>query len=510
MPYLLFAVLLYVFAYTHADPDLWGHVRFGLDIWRDGEIAQVDPYSYVTAGTRWINHEWMAELLMGRAYAFGGGAGLVVLKLLLILGTFALLYRHLRQFGTSPWAAALLLLCIIVPIQYSTKAVRPQAFTFLFFTLLLLEMKAAESNKKRTYFTIPFIMAIWVNFHGGLLAGLGILAIWSWSHMALAMIRSRSFSILWKPPISGYIVIALMGLFATLLNPYGYTLLFFLLKTATVPRPEIMDWLPLPLSSDYGMLYLALSLLAVYTLFRSRRPCSIALVIVLAACIALPLSAMRHLPLFALALVVLLAEHWADVTNRLGRSIALPWNKGQPDDATKGRHWLTPLLPLLAIVPILFAIPRLKEVVIDNTHIQGFPQRMMQVLKDAKVQGNLACDFNWGEYLLWHLGPELKVGMDGRRETIYNEVVYRRYLNFADRIGNWQELLTTDPAPEFILLRKDWKTTALLKELPEWEVTQEDDYATLLVRKGSAQAAKLKSTLPNNELDPRKNGGSFP
>lgn len=50
---------------TVADADLWGHVRFGLDTLQAGTIIQVDPYSYVTTGQRWINHEWLAEMVSG-------------------------------------------------------------------------------------------------------------------------------------------------------------------------------------------------------------------------------------------------------------------------------------------------------------------------------------------------------------------------------------------------------------------------------------------------------------
>ena len=51
------------FSYTIADPDLWGHVCFGLDIFGTGSIVQNDTYSYRTAGQTWINHEWLSELI---------------------------------------------------------------------------------------------------------------------------------------------------------------------------------------------------------------------------------------------------------------------------------------------------------------------------------------------------------------------------------------------------------------------------------------------------------------
>ena len=65
---------------TVADPDLWGHVRFGQDILRTGSIIQADTYSYRTAGQLWINHEWLAEVIFAGLYDRFGPTGLIVSK----------------------------------------------------------------------------------------------------------------------------------------------------------------------------------------------------------------------------------------------------------------------------------------------------------------------------------------------------------------------------------------------------------------------------------------------
>ena len=31
----------------------------------------------------------------------------------------------------------------------------------------------------------------------------------------------------------------------------------------------------------------------------------------------------------------------------------------------------------------------------------------------------MTVDFDWGEYVIWHLGPQVRVSVDGRRETVY-------------------------------------------------------------------------------------------
>ncbi|MDH3256371.1 MAG: hypothetical protein OEM27_02040, partial [Nitrospinota bacterium] len=60
-------ILVYTFAfiqfsYVTADPDLWGHIRFGQDIWEQGEVHDTDPFSYTAEGQPWINHEWLMEV----------------------------------------------------------------------------------------------------------------------------------------------------------------------------------------------------------------------------------------------------------------------------------------------------------------------------------------------------------------------------------------------------------------------------------------------------------------
>ena len=43
-----------------------------------------------------------------------------------------------------------------------------------------------------------------------------------------------------------------------------------------------------------------------------------------------------------------------------------------------------------------------------------------EALKASGAHGRLITWFNWGEYALWHLWPNLKVSTDGRRETVYS------------------------------------------------------------------------------------------
>ena len=89
-------ILLAVITHTRADPDLWGHVRFGQDIVSEAAIPRLDQYAF-TSDREWINHEWLAESAMYIAFAVGRGPGLVVLKMLVVLGMLALVWNGLSR-----------------------------------------------------------------------------------------------------------------------------------------------------------------------------------------------------------------------------------------------------------------------------------------------------------------------------------------------------------------------------------------------------------------------------
>jgi hypothetical protein len=54
----------------------------------------------------------------------------------------------------------------------------------------------------------------------------------------------------------------------------------------------------------------------------------------------------------------------------------------------------------------------------------------VEFLKQQGARGRLLVWFDWGEYALWHLGPDLLVSVDGRRETVYSARVQDEHLRF--------------------------------------------------------------------------------
>ncbi|MGB6555653.1 MAG: hypothetical protein WBE78_19325, partial [Candidatus Binataceae bacterium] len=51
-----------------ADPDLWGHVRFGEIAIRQGHLLLRDSFSYSAPGHIFQDHEWLTDVVTATAY----------------------------------------------------------------------------------------------------------------------------------------------------------------------------------------------------------------------------------------------------------------------------------------------------------------------------------------------------------------------------------------------------------------------------------------------------------
>ena len=171
--------LLIVLAFvtmTRADPDLWGHVRFGGDMIDSAAIRVPDTYSF-TSDKPWTNHEWLAEIIMAAAYRTAGAAGLVLLKLTIIALSLACVWRIVDRRRRGAAAGGDPDETRAGGILPRAQQVRPQIFSVLCFSVLVLLLRRAEKRPALLWLAPP-LLAFWANMHGGWLVGCGTLCLW--------------------------------------------------------------------------------------------------------------------------------------------------------------------------------------------------------------------------------------------------------------------------------------------------------------------------------------------
>ena len=387
-----------------------------------------------------------------------------------------------------------MLVLLSIPFRMGLGTIRPQIFTYFFFLLELLLLRKAGNGREYLLWLIPILLAVWVNLHGGVLAGTGLFGLWAVARIVAGR-RDEPGGLARRVGLA--VRLGLIGLaccFALSLNPYGLGLVSFLLRTATVPRPEIREWAPLSLATLPGQLYLILLAIGIAGLAGSGRRRTPETIVIFSVAALLPFIANRHYPLFALTLVVVSGEHITDAWNRC-RPLSWP-------QFGRGR-WITGVSVLVSLGLVAVAVPRFGCIRVEPFYF-AFPARAVALLKQSGLSGNMAVPFDWGEYVLWHLGPRVKVSIDGRRETIYSDEMYRQYRDFEQGTGVWDALLRT-PRTDLVLTPNGSVTANLLSRTDGWVPLYQDTFCLIFVRDGFTDIAQMTKTevptLPDNGGD---------
>ena len=395
---------------TTGDPDLWGHVRFGQDMLEHGAIRLPDPYSF-TSDQPWINHEWLAELLMAVAFNQFGPAGLNLLRIAVIAGVLALVWSASRGIGER--RSVMLIAAAALGIYLRVHPVRPQMFSILMFAWLLTLLKRADDRDSlRPLVWIPAVMAMWVNLHGGWVVGIGFFGLWS---LARGCTNGRE-----RAPIASALGAALG---ATLINPYGVLMWHFLAGTVRLDRPMIADWQPIymlpPLLWMFWLSGAVILAIAARVSSRDTWP-RVAIVGVLGI---LAIRVSRLDAFFALAAVFLAAS-------------VLP--KAEPVTGAAPGQRLSPVFALMfavCMIPLALVVGKRIAAVPVPHHLMP-DSNVAAFVRDAKLSGDVLTWFDWGQYSIWHFGPDLKVSMDGRRETVYSADVVAAHFRFYFGTGD--------------------------------------------------------------------------
>src|SRR5262249_32110717 len=238
------ACLLILSTVHVGDPDLWGHVRYGEDVLATGRIPATATHTYTAPTHPWINHENASEVIFAALVDHFGPAGLTGLTIALgARVVLAFVLYGMRSGVRLPafLAVVLLAVCNMTP----GWSVRPQVFTYVFFTILLvvLDRGLAGRAPRRLLWILPPVFMVLANTHDGFVAGLAVLTLYVFVQAAVA-IASSGGRIAWRE-VLGLGGVVLASACATLLNPYGPRLLTWLAEDLRPPRPEISEWGPM-------------------------------------------------------------------------------------------------------------------------------------------------------------------------------------------------------------------------------------------------------------------------
>ncbi len=460
---LVYCYAINAFSYNGSDFDLWGHIKFGEDIWQAGAVPKTDPYNYVFPNHAWFNHEWLTEVLFYLLYKVFGSTGILIFKLglgLTIIHLLSQLYFE-RSKNILVYCLFFILWTHVIATGFAS---RPHLMTFLFLTVLLVILYRYSEGKRRAVWWVSPLMVLWVNSHGGFVAGFGIFGMFVFVE-SITQIRERG-----KPdPILFYSLG--ISFLALLVNPYGYHLITFLLET--IPRErQVEEWWPIPLWSIQFIHYKILALLFLVSLFSPahKRPWELAII---AFSVFYGFKHQRHSVLAVIVMVPMAATCFAQLIES--------WTATH-----KNRSW-----PRWVHVGVLVSMGLFAGFQLSHNFLKwqrhGFqihvdpainPVYAVRFLKENEINGNIMTPSDWGEYVIWKL-PESRVSVDGRYWTVYPPDFIIQNLVFHKGWEGWQYYLD--------LYNHEIILTALenqaMESHEEWVKIYQDSISRIFVRR---------------------------
>jgi hypothetical protein len=490
LPDLLFiAVLLWLFAagagwsVLLADGDTGWHIRNGQQILSCWCVPHRDAFAFGSEAHPWFSWEWLSDALFAWLYGAAGLKGVVAFSGFVIAAASATLFRHMLWRGSDPFLSLALVLLAIGASSIHFLA-RPHVVTLLF---LAVSAWALDRDRLRPWpgiWTLPVLIALWTNLHGGFLAAFPLLIA-----RVIESVCERSRS---TPRIRRDLALTGVCALATLLNPYGWRLhqhLFEFVRSDWIRR--FVEEFQSPRFRSESMWQFELLLIAGIAILPSllvRRRVAECFLILFWAHQAL--GSVRHVTVYCFMVTPWIATQldaiwtdWAELSSQsaiigIVRQISADWTRAAAgfSAAPAVVCAVLLLLPGAGRWPSDFPANKFPAAIVNrNWDVMSAP---------AAEPVRVFSTDQWSGYLIYRLNPLIRVFFDGR----------------SDFFGPWRGddytgLMQGRPGSQAILERERvglglvpaaWPLAGLLAANPLWEELDADSQAILFRRKTPA------------------------
>jgi hypothetical protein len=467
----------------NVDGDLGRHLTIGEYILQTGRIPTTDSFSHTMSGDPLTPHEWLAQVSFALSYRMLGLDGVELLCASLLGLTFWLAYRSAVQRSGLGLAALVLALAAASASSLHWLA-RPHLFTLLLVVAWTDGLERSARGEHVAWWRQPLLMLAWANLHGAFVIGFVVWAAyaadWAWRRLRLGA----------GGPNDAYgrrLGMALvLSLAVTFVNPVGVNLwitsigyvgnAYLVGHTAEYMSPNFHDVGTWP--------FLGLILLSPMLLAAGRGKLEPRSILLLIGWTGLGLYSVRHVPVYSLLAVPILAESLSAALPGtvagdawLRREAGLSWLEA----GLRGRVW--PAACTLAVAAMFAIGARLTPVPDGNTFSpRVFPVQAVDWALENSPGQRAFNYFPWGGYLLFRMWPGETVFIDGQTD-FYGEALTRQYETVVT-LGDGWELVLARYDVDWVIMPADSRLVRELRKIPIWTETFSDGTAVILQRTG--------------------------
>jgi hypothetical protein len=456
--------------------DFWWHLKMGEVILSSGSIPRIDIFSFTAAGKTFIVQNWLSEIILFLIYKLGHFPLLIFFNTLLLVAALLPIYYLCRISSTRFWppllSTTLVALCMLANL-------RPQNFSFLFFSLFYVLLDDYRFKRRDLLWLMPVLMIFWVNLHGGFILGLFL----SGLYLASGFV-SKLFNQAHKNMLDGKLaVIQILCIFATFVNPEGLGIYKYIYTVLRDPSSQkfVVEWLPPTINTIQGALLFFLPFFVVtFVLIFTRRRIDLIDISIYFLFSILGFSATRNSIYFLLAIGPIISRYMPINADSALNSDREKDNPHGPMRRQSQHGFLNIIIACAALVALGINSPWVRSNVFKKSLLEPkTPVGAMNYIDEHSLKGNIFHPQIYGDYLIWRLWPKQRSFFDGRVH-LFGEAFVRYYQKLLND-SNWEELLKKYDI-DYLLFSKEDSPKSMIKDARTsntWIVLYEDAHSIL-------------------------------
>src|SRR6185437_5798658 len=372
--------------YAYLDPDLGWHIRMGEYILAHG-LPKTDPLSYTMPNYPIVDMEWVTNIFFAFLYK---NFTVLALNVLVTIFCFTTIFVQIQK-KYLLWSFLPAFLSFAVLFEFF--GIRTQVISWLFFSLLIRVVYDTSLWQKYRYL-VPVFMLIWANMHGSFMLGNFVLGLYG------------SSLIISKKATTVDLLLIVVSIAATLLNPYGFRLWHEVWVQSTDESLHLLngEWMPIIFDFNLaeGIYFLAFFLLICrYYKKITSFNLFLALLLFAAGC-----SSIRQIPFFVIASLPLIAQSLSYLNNDAKR---------YPYGEVRLQKAYSVFLTFIIILSIFLIIKNMNSRIYYSLD-ELYPTHAVAYLRTHLPKENLLSVVEWGGYLDLSL-PQKKIFIDGRMDN---------------------------------------------------------------------------------------------
>lgn len=398
------------------DPDFYWHLKTGQWIWQNKSLPHMDlfgvpPLPPPSARTDFIfTSYWLLQLILYAFYSLSGMTGIILFRWI-IASISLLICTRWTNVRCSNVTAVIAIGTIQLLEFYFIE--RPQFVSFVCFGILLVILfrffdQRTSRSLWSTLVPLSLLMMAWANMHGGFLIGQAILIYCviaegiKFFYCSLSPLSMRNYRIL--------LISSITALIASFINPNAINLIKYLpiifdgnyyVNANNLEELSIFKYFKE--SQSYTLvLYIASIALTFGALMLSTHRKNITWVGILAGTAFMGCQHMRLMPFFLVSAMIFMTKY-----------IETEYS------AIKGRLVLISMLVVTTVYCVSDEFPRIFEATKSGwVPVNQFPVKAADFITTNNISGNIYTTMYWGGYMIWRVGPDIKIFYDGRTLSV--------------------------------------------------------------------------------------------